>query len=100
MVEPPWGIEPQTYALRVCRSRALHALPAPTAPLAALRALRGPEARSSGFHEGFHSVAAHRRIVPHASTLDDLPCGRAAQRGRWRAATSSPVGVPSALRTL
>ena len=38
--EPPWGVEPQTYALRGCRSGSLRALPAPRAPLTALTAPR------------------------------------------------------------
>jgi hypothetical protein len=38
--EPPWGVEPQTYALRGCRSGSLPALPAPRAPLTALTAPR------------------------------------------------------------
>jgi hypothetical protein len=37
--EPPWGVEPQTYALRGWRSVPLSALPAPTAPPTAPRTL-------------------------------------------------------------
>ena len=39
-VEPPWGVEPQTYALRGCSSAPLDALPAPIAHPRALTALR------------------------------------------------------------
>jgi hypothetical protein len=38
-VEPPWGVEPQTYALRGCRSGSRGAPPAPRAPHTALPAL-------------------------------------------------------------
>lgn len=39
-VEPPWGVEPQAYALRGFREAAPNALLAPTAPLYAPAALR------------------------------------------------------------
>jgi hypothetical protein len=38
-VEPPWGIEPQTYALREARQTALGTLPAQIAALASRNAL-------------------------------------------------------------
>jgi hypothetical protein len=38
-VEPPWGVEPQTYALRGNSMSALSAPPAPIARLTALPAL-------------------------------------------------------------
>ena len=39
MVEPPWGIEPQTYALREARQAVLGTLPAQIAALASRNAL-------------------------------------------------------------
>ena len=48
--EPPWGIEPQTYALREARGTAPGAPPAPIAPLAsrnALNAQGAPDSRST-----------------------------------------------------
>src|SRR5256885_17069648 len=40
VVEPPWGIEPQTYALREARYTVLGSLPALIAALRSLNALR------------------------------------------------------------
>jgi hypothetical protein len=52
VVEPPWGIEPQTYALREARQAALDALPAQIAALASRNALCAQSARIPGPRPG------------------------------------------------
>jgi len=66
LFEPPVGIEPTTYALRVRTVNAPRALPALTPHLTALRALRDLGERPRGFHEGFHAAhpdATRSRLV-------------------------------------
>jgi hypothetical protein len=63
-VEPPWGIEPQTYALREARQWATHALAAPIARAIALTALAALGLSTDPFHGPFHACdLASRRPV-------------------------------------
>jgi hypothetical protein len=50
--EPPWGIEPQTYALREARQAALGTLPAQIAALTSRNALCAQSARIPGPRPG------------------------------------------------
>ena len=50
--EPPWGIEPQTYALREARQTALGTLPAQIAALASRNALGAQHAPWPGPRPG------------------------------------------------
>jgi len=55
VVEPPIGIEPMTYALRVTWSLAVHALAALIAREIALMALAALGLSGDPFHEPFHA---------------------------------------------
>jgi hypothetical protein len=55
--EPPIGIEPMTYALRVACCLPPHALPAPIARIIAPTAPTTLELSGTPFHEPFHGAA-------------------------------------------
>jgi hypothetical protein len=55
--EPPIGIEPMTYALRVACCLPAHALPAPIARIIAPTAPTTLELSGTPFHEPFHGAA-------------------------------------------
>jgi hypothetical protein len=56
--EPPIGIEPMTYALRVACCPPAHALPAPIARIIALTAPTTLGLSGTPFHEPFHGRGA------------------------------------------
>ena len=66
--EPPYGIEPMTYALREAREYAAHALPAQTTRRTTLEALIAREFRGHSFHDPFHAMSAGRLLQPWASS--------------------------------
>ena len=68
MPEPPIGIEPMTYALRVTRSVALHALAAPIARKIALMAPTTLVLPENPFHDPFHASPP--------GEVADMPGGR------------------------
>ena len=53
-MEPPWGIEPQTYALREARCRALRPLPARMPHESAIAAPKTRGFPGDPFHDPFH----------------------------------------------
>jgi hypothetical protein len=57
-LEPPIGIEPMTYALRVACCLPAHALPAPIARIIALTAPMTLGLSGRPFHEPFHGCGA------------------------------------------
>ena len=57
-LEPPIGIEPMTYALRVACCLPAHALPAPIARIIALTAPTTLGLSGRPFHEPFHGCGA------------------------------------------
>jgi hypothetical protein len=63
--EPPIGIEPMTYALRVIWCLAVHALAALIARVIALMALAALGLSGDPFHDPFH--ARSLRVTPSCS---------------------------------
>ncbi len=98
MVEPPWGVKPQTYALRGRHSRYLDALPAPTAPRTAPRKLddlgeRDPSCQNSCQRQIYlrsSSGQGERRIWGSSLTLDRP---RPGPRRCERSGEGRPAGV-------
>ena len=91
MPEPPIGIEPMTYALRVTWSLAMDALAALIARVIALMALIALGLSGDPFHDPFHARALRPR---HPSTVrkraDDMDLRPQA----------GPASGPTALQSL
>ena len=78
MWEPPWGIEPQTYALRVRRGSSTGVHPDPAAQLSGIR-------MDAGFHSGpqVSSPVVSIRVSKRAASLP-LPPRRVRPKFRWK----------------